>query len=86
MGLSDSTAASPRDHAEPEPPPDHHRPARRFSPLGLLRGWVDHFTARGVYVPGEENRSLSPAGDFGWLITAWLISVALFIVFFAVAN
>ena len=28
---------------------------------------VDRFEARGIYVPGEDNKTLSPWRDFGWL-------------------
>jgi hypothetical protein len=50
--------------------------------LGKL---VDRFEARGVYVPGEDNKAISPWRDFGWLITFWLITVAVFVLFFAMA-
>jgi hypothetical protein len=46
---------------------------------------VDRFEARGVYVPGEENRQLSPWRDFGWLIAVWLVAVGVFVIFFALA-
>lgn len=50
-----------------------------------VRGLVDWFEARGVYVPGEDNRAVSLWRDFGWLIAAWLITVGMFVVFFALA-
>jgi hypothetical protein len=37
-------------------------------------------------VPGEDSRSLSPWRDFGWIIIAWLVTVAAFIVLFAFAT
>lgn len=46
---------------------------------------VDRFEARGVYVPGEENRPLSAWRDFGWLIAVWLVTVGVFMIFFALA-
>ena len=50
-----------------------------------LRAAVDWFEARGVYVPGEDNRLLSLWRDFGWLIITWLITVSMFVIFFALA-
>jgi hypothetical protein len=50
-----------------------------------LRAAVDWFEARGVYVPGEDNRAISPWRDFGWLIATWLVTVGLFVIFFALA-
>ncbi|MFD9887821.1 hypothetical protein ACFWY9_00665 [Amycolatopsis sp. NPDC059027] len=55
------------------------------NPLRWLARWADWFEERGVYVPGEENRSVDPVRDFGWLITAWFFGVALFIFLFAFA-
>lgn len=47
---------------------------------------VDRFEERGVYVPNEEDeRDVSPWRDFGWLIATWLVTVGMFIVFFALA-
>jgi hypothetical protein len=46
---------------------------------------VDRFEARGVYVPGEDSKAISPWRDFGWLIALWLVTVAIFILFFALA-
>ncbi|TDP98031.1 hypothetical protein EV186_1031011 [Labedaea rhizosphaerae] len=46
---------------------------------------VDRFETRGVYVPGEDNRPLSPWRDFGWLIAVWLVTVGVFVIFFALA-
>jgi hypothetical protein len=46
---------------------------------------VDRFEARGVYVPGEDQKTISPWRDFGWLIATWLVTVAVFILFFALA-
>ena len=55
---------------------------RALRPLLRL---VDRFEARGVYVPGEDNRPLSPWRDFGWLIAVWLVTVGVFVIFFALA-
>jgi hypothetical protein len=60
--------------------------ARIGNPLGFLVRWVEWFDSRGVYVPGEDSRSLSPWRDFGWIIVAWLVTVAAFVVMFAVAS
>ncbi|MDQ3786131.1 MAG: hypothetical protein M3422_02675 [Actinomycetota bacterium] len=46
---------------------------------------VDRFEESGVYVPGEDNKAISPWRDFGWLIAAFMITVAVFILFFALA-
>jgi hypothetical protein len=67
-----------------------HRSAARGA-RALVHGlnpltWVDRFEARGVYIPGEDSRLLSPWRDFGWQIAAWLIAVSGFVVFFAVAS
>lgn len=70
----------------------HHRsPAKRsraalFNPFSLVARWAEWFESRGVYVPGEEHRSLSPSRDFGWLIAAWLFTVSALVVLFAVAT
>jgi hypothetical protein len=58
----------------------------RGNPLYWLVRWVDWFESRGVYVPGEDSRSLSTWRDFGWLIASWLVAVSAFVVFFAVAS
>ncbi|MDQ3404247.1 MAG: hypothetical protein M3443_04510 [Actinomycetota bacterium] len=54
-------------------------------PFRALLRLVDWFEERGVYVPGEDNHAISPWRDFGWLITAWLITVGVFILLFALA-
>ncbi|HEY4019032.1 MAG TPA: hypothetical protein VGM75_10120 [Pseudonocardiaceae bacterium] len=59
---------------------------RSRNPFAFLARTVEWFESRGVYVPGEDNRSLSPWRDFGWIIIAWLVTVAAFIVLFAVAT
>lgn len=46
---------------------------------------VDRFEARGIYVPGEDNKSISPLRDFGWLIAGFLVAVAVFVLLFALA-
>jgi len=55
------------------------------NPARWLGQWTDWFEKRGVYVPGEDNRAIDPWRDFGWLIVAWLIALAVFILFFALA-
>jgi hypothetical protein len=54
-------------------------------PLSVVLQLVDWFEARGVYVPGEDNRAISPWRDFGWQIATWLITVGVFVIFFALA-
>lgn len=44
---------------------------------------IDRFEERGVYVPGEDNKAISPWRDFGWLIAGFLVAVAVFILLFA---
>jgi hypothetical protein len=61
---------------------DAVRTPRLFTALFRL---VDRFEARGVYVPGEDNKAISPWRDFGWLIASFLVTVAVFILFFALA-
>jgi hypothetical protein len=46
---------------------------------------VDRFEARGIYVPGEDNKTISPWRDFGWLFAGFLIAVAIFVLLFAFA-
>jgi hypothetical protein len=46
---------------------------------------VDRFEARGIYVPGEDNKTISPWRDFGWLFAGILIAVAVFVLLFAFA-
>ncbi|GAB1509105.1 hypothetical protein [Actinophytocola sp. KF-1] len=46
---------------------------------------VDRFEERGVYVPGEDNKAISPWRDFGWLIAGFMITMAVFVLFFALA-
>lgn len=59
---------------------------RSKNPFAFIARTVEWFDSRGVYVPGEDSRSLSPWRDFGWIIIAWLVTVAAFIVLFAVAT
>ena len=47
---------------------------------------VDRFEARGIYVPGEDNKTISPLRDFGWLFAGFLIGVAVFVLLFALAT
>ena len=75
--------------------PDH-RPSSRsrrrrssgldINPLSWFVRWADWFESRGVYVPGEDSRSLSTLRDFGWLIVGWLIAVSAFVVLFAIVS
>jgi hypothetical protein len=51
----------------------------------LLDRLVDRFEASGVYVPGDDEKAISPWRDFGWLIALWLITVAVLVLFFALA-
>ncbi|HEX5120613.1 MAG TPA: hypothetical protein VFW65_35990 [Pseudonocardiaceae bacterium] len=60
--------------------------AAGLNPVGWLVRWADWFEARGVYVPGEDSRSLSTWRDFGWLIVGGLIAVSAFVVFFAIVS
>ena len=60
--------------------------SRSGNPFVYLARTVEWFESRGVYVPGEDSRSLSPWRDFGWIIIAWLVTVAALIVLFAVAT
>jgi hypothetical protein len=59
---------------------------RSANPFVYVARSVEWFESRGVYVPGEDSRSLSPWRDFGWIIIAWLVTVAALIVLFAVAT
>ena len=59
---------------------------RSGNPFVYIARTVEWFESRGVYVPGEDSRSLSPWRDFGWIIIAWLVTVAALIVLFAVAT
>jgi hypothetical protein len=54
-------------------------------PRAVVDAMVDWFEERGVYVPAEDDQSLSPLRDFGWQIAAWLITVAMFVIFFTLA-
>jgi hypothetical protein len=56
------------------------------NPLSWLFRWADWFESRGVYVPGEDARTLSTWRDFGWLIVGWLIALSAFVVFFAIVS
>jgi hypothetical protein len=51
----------------------------------LLARLVDRFEERGVYVPGEDNKAISPWRDFGWLIAGFMVTVAVFVLFFSLA-
>jgi hypothetical protein len=57
-----------------------------LNPVSWFMRWANWFEARGVYVPGEDNRGLSTWRDFGWLIAGWLIAVSAFVVFFAIVS
>jgi hypothetical protein len=58
----------------------------RTNPGRWMTRWADWFEQRGVYVPGEDNHTVDPWRDFGWLIVVWLIGVGGFILFFALAT
>jgi hypothetical protein len=58
---------------------------RARNPLAWVVRIADWFEKRGVYVPGEDNQTVDPWRDFGWLIVVWLIAIGAFILFFAVA-
>ncbi len=60
--------------------------SRSRNPFAAISRIVEWFDSRGVYVPGEDSRSLSPWRDFGWIIIIWLVAVAAFIVLFALAT
>jgi hypothetical protein len=72
----------------PEPRSRRRRAAAAVdvNPVSWFMRWADWFEARGVYVPGEDSRSLSTWRDFGWLIAGWLIAVSAFVVFFAIVS
>jgi hypothetical protein len=55
------------------------------SPLRAVHAIVERFEARGVYVPGEDHKPISAWRDFGWLIATWLVTLAVFVLFFALA-
>lgn len=48
--------------------------------------WADWFEQRGVYVPGEDNHTIDPWHDFGWVIVLWVLGAAAFILFLALAS
>ena len=55
--------------------------------LTALLRLVDRFEERGVHTPSaDDNRAVAPWRDYGWLIAAWLVGIALFILFFAFAD
>jgi hypothetical protein len=58
----------------------------KYGPGAFMARWADWFDSRGVYVPGEDSKSISPWRDFGWVIAGWLATVGLFVVFFAFAS
>lgn len=62
--------------------------ARRpgLNPLAWFMRWADWFESKGVYIPGEDSRTLSPWRDFGWLIAVFLLAVSAFIVLFAIVS
>jgi hypothetical protein len=60
----------------------HHLRMRMSRPFVRL---VDRFEERGVYVPGEDNKAISPWRDFGWLLAGFMLTTAVFVLFFAVA-
>lgn len=46
---------------------------------------VDRFEARGIYVPGEDNKTISPWRDYAWLLAGFIIAAAIFFLLFALA-
>lgn len=48
--------------------------------------WAGRFERRGVYTPGEDTRNIDAVGDFGWLITLWLLGVAVLVLVLALAT
>lgn len=58
---------------------------RTLNPLRWPGKLADWFEARGVYVPGEESRSVEPWRDFGWVFVGWIIALGMFVLFFALA-
>lgn len=59
---------------------------RASNPLRWVARWADWFERRGVYAPGEDTRKMDAIGDFGWLISLWLLGVAVLVLFFALAT
>jgi hypothetical protein len=59
---------------------------RALAPVRWVCSRVDAFESRGRYVPGEDDQPVTPWRDFGWPIAAWLITVSMVIIFFAVAG
>ncbi|MCT2588023.1 hypothetical protein [Actinophytocola gossypii] len=55
------------------------------NPFRAVHAIVERFEARGVYVPGEDHKPISAWRDFGWLIATWLVTLAVFVLFFALA-
>jgi hypothetical protein len=56
-----------------------------MGPRAVLDRLVDRFETGGVYVPGEDDRSISPLRDFALLLAGWLVTAAVFVIFFALA-
>lgn len=54
-------------------------------PLQWVARWADWFEQRGVYAPGEDTRDMTAIGDFGWLITLWLVGTAVLVLVLALA-
>lgn len=59
---------------------------RGLNPLRWPGRFATWFEQRGVYVPGEENHSIDPWRDFGWLIVVWVVAIGGFILLFALAT
>lgn len=59
---------------------------RAWTPARWFVRWADWFERRGVYTPGDDTSRVDTVRDFGWLITAWLLGVAMFVIFFALAT
>lgn len=59
---------------------------RRLNPFRWPAQFAAWFEQRGVYVPGEENHTIDPWRDFGWLIVVWVVAIGGFILLFALAT
>ncbi|MGH3516018.1 MAG: hypothetical protein ACRDQ7_01065 [Haloechinothrix sp.] len=56
------------------------------NPLRWIANLADWFELRGVYVPGEDSRSVQPWREFGWIFVGWLAALGLFVLLFALAS
>ncbi|MBO0839684.1 MAG: hypothetical protein J2O49_02550 [Sciscionella sp.] len=94
MGLTEPPTKPSRSSRRPSSParptsptqPTGAGPVGKANPVALFVRLVNWFETRGVYLPGEEAQSLSPWRDLGWPIALLLVSIGLFLVFFAIAT